>query len=213
MLAKCLRNVQMLQIFKKLCWFATFCPNQTQHLPVKPVLVQNQGQTHPHKCEQTSEKAFGTLLPFHCKKQKLILFIVFFTYLVDCILWNKYFLFILLVLLTRKTTFSKSFAKCCFVMTSPMSKWQHFWPVTKKFYDMSTTCLVSPVVLASLHHSWNMNWHDNVQPICWRLQNFYGHWCHNVEYALRNGGFRSRRTIVWDCVERIWWKLIYSLVS
>ncbi len=44
--------------------------------------------------------------------------------------------------------FCESFAKCCLVMTSPMSKWQHFWPVAKNFYDMSTTCCVSHVVSA-----------------------------------------------------------------
>ncbi len=47
------------------------------------------------------------------------------------------------------TKFCKSFAKCRFVTASPMPQHQHFWPVTKFFYDMSTTCCVSRVVLAS----------------------------------------------------------------
>ncbi len=34
-------------------------------------------------------------------------------------------------------------------MTSPMSKQQHFWPVAKFFYNMSTTCCVLHLVLAS----------------------------------------------------------------
>ncbi len=89
------------------------------------------------------------------KNKNWYFFLFIFTYLVDCIFLNKYFLFILLVVLTRKTTFFKSFAKCHFVSTSPMSKQQHFWPVPKNFYDMSTTCFVSRVVLASFLVSQN----------------------------------------------------------
>ncbi len=46
-------------------------------------------------------------------------------------------------------TLCKSFAKCCFVMTLPMSKQQHFWHVTKIFYNMSTTCCMPHVMSAS----------------------------------------------------------------
>ncbi len=38
MWANCRQNVQMSQILQKLCCFATFCPKQTQNLPVEPVL-------------------------------------------------------------------------------------------------------------------------------------------------------------------------------
>ncbi len=37
MLAKCWWNIQMSKVLKKLCCFATFCPKQTQNLPVEPV--------------------------------------------------------------------------------------------------------------------------------------------------------------------------------
>ncbi len=69
---------------RKLCCFATFCPKQTQNLPVQPVSGGEPRTDHPHEGEKTSERFFGSVLPFLCKKQKLRLFIVFFTYLVDC---------------------------------------------------------------------------------------------------------------------------------
>ncbi len=50
--------------------------------------VENQGQTHPHNGEQTSKSFFGSSLPFLCKKQKFILFIVFLLFL-SIVCWYR----------------------------------------------------------------------------------------------------------------------------
>ncbi len=78
MSAKCWRNIQMLQILKKMCRLATFCPKQTQNLPVKPVMGGEPRSDPPSWRWANFQKIFGKFTSISCKKQKLVLFIAFF---------------------------------------------------------------------------------------------------------------------------------------
>ncbi len=68
MLAKSWQNVQMSNILKNCVVSQHFVQNRHKICLLNLCQVENQGQTHPHKGEQTSKESFASLLPFLCKK-------------------------------------------------------------------------------------------------------------------------------------------------
>ncbi len=82
--------------------------------------VENQGQTHRHEDEQTSEKTFGSLLQFLCKNKNWYFFVFF--YLSHQLYINKYFWFIWLLVITYKQHFTNHMWK---VVLSQHHLWQN----------------------------------------------------------------------------------------
>ncbi len=142
----------MSKILKKLLCFVTFCPTQTQNFLDKggelktdpPLWLYANLFDREHTSKNLSKVYFDSF----AKNANWCFF--------GCILPNwiilYIFWFILLVVLSRSATCHHSLAKCCFVMTSPMSKQQYFWPVTCNLYIMPVTCCMLGIVLAVLQN-------------------------------------------------------------